>query len=69
MPPDVRQPPLPWSHLISKVLPNKHYDMTTFWRVPKEVNVVTDGFRGVAVVAYAVSLAWCLDVKSGCVDG
>jgi len=43
--------------------------MTAFRGIPKEVNVVADGFRGVAIVAYAVCLAWCLNVESGSIDG
>ena len=54
---------------ISKVLPNKHNDMTASWRVSKEVNVVADGFWGVTIVAYAICLAWCLNVESGSIDG
>ena len=55
--------------LISQILTNQHYDMTTFRGIPKEVNVVADGFWRVAIVAYAVRLAWCLNVESGSIDG
>ena len=43
--------------------------MTTFRGIPKEVNVVANGFRGVTVMAHAIGLAWCLDVETGRIDG
>ena len=55
--------------LIPEILTNKYDDVAAFGGVPKEVNVVADGFGRVAVVAYAVSLAGGLDVESGSIDG
>ena len=37
--------------------------------VSEEVDIAADAFGGVAVVAFAVYLAGCLDVKSLGVDG
>ena len=54
---------------ISKVLPNKHNDMTASWRVSKEVNVVADGFWGIAIMTYTINLTRGLDVESGSIDG
>jgi hypothetical protein len=55
--------------LIAKVLSYQHNDVSALWRVAKEVDIVTNTFGGVAVVAYTIHLTGSLDIETGCVNG
>ena len=55
--------------LVSKVLAYEHNCVAAVGRIPKEMYVVADGLRRVAVVADAVNLTRGLDIESGGIGG